>query len=81
MAREVFGSLNHRNTFLAVTAERSFLRAMGGGCASPVAAHARVVGHLLRLSASVFGNGRMHTAEASMPVSDPEKLEIGRAHV
>ena len=32
--------LNHHHTFQCVTAERAFLRAMGGGCQSPVAAYA-----------------------------------------
>ena len=36
--------LNHRETALAVLAEREFLRSMGGGCNSPVAVYARFVG-------------------------------------
>ena len=36
--------LNHFNTRQCVTAERAFLAAMGGGCQSPVAAYAEVVG-------------------------------------
>src|SRR5262249_10887241 len=36
--------LNHFNTFQAVTAERAFLAAMGGGCQSPVAAYAEITG-------------------------------------
>ena len=36
--------LNHFNTLQCVSAERAFLAAMGGGCQSPVAAHAEVAG-------------------------------------
>jgi hydroxymethylbilane synthase len=37
-----------------VTAERAFLRAMGGGCQSPVAAYAKVVRGNLHLRAISF---------------------------
>ena len=38
------GKLNDPETFACVTAERAFLRAMGGGCLSPVAAFAILKG-------------------------------------
>jgi hydroxymethylbilane synthase len=37
-------SLNHEPSFTAVTAERSFLQRMGGGCNIPVAAYAKATG-------------------------------------
>ena len=43
--------LNDRATAAAVGAERAFLRAMGGGCAVPVTAHARDSGEVLILEA------------------------------
>jgi porphobilinogen deaminase len=46
--------LNHYNTQQCVTAERTFLNAMGGGCQSPIAAYADVVGEQLRLRAVSF---------------------------
>lgn len=46
--------LNHYNTQQCVTAERTFLNAMGGGCQSPIAAYADVVGEQLRLRALSF---------------------------
>lgn len=49
--------LNHRETFLAVTAERAFLSGMGGGCQSPVAAYARIVGDKITMSAVSFRDG------------------------
>jgi hydroxymethylbilane synthase len=39
---DICEGLNHADTFQSVTAERAFLRGMGGGCQSPVAAYARV---------------------------------------
>ncbi|HYN86661.1 MAG TPA: hydroxymethylbilane synthase [Pyrinomonadaceae bacterium] len=46
-------ALDHAATRAAVTAERSLLRALGGGCQLPIAAHAVVLGGALRLTALV----------------------------
>ncbi len=40
--REKLRPVNHAATSAAVSSERAFLGALGGGCATPVAAHARV---------------------------------------
>jgi hydroxymethylbilane synthase len=66
--------LNHFNTFAAVQAERSFLQAMGGGCQTPVAAYARVVGHQLFLRAATYVNGTARFAEGRRVVREAEKL-------
>ena len=66
--------LNHPNTFQSVTAERAFLRAMGGGCQSPVAGYARVVGHQLHLRAASYREGTGKFAEGKRPVREAEKL-------
>ncbi len=39
-SRGLLAPLTHRATMLAVTAERAFLAALGGGCAVPIAAYA-----------------------------------------
>ena len=43
--------IDDRDTRLAVTAERAFLQAVGGGCTSSVSAHARVNGDRIEISA------------------------------
>lgn len=48
--------LNHFNTRVCVEAERSFLRTMGGGCQSPVAAHAWVALEKIRMNGVSFGS-------------------------
>ncbi len=68
--------LNHDHTFQAVTAERAFLAAMGGGCQSPVAAFAEVSGHRLSMRALSFATGPMQNAEGEK--SAPEAAELGR---
>ncbi len=45
------GKLNDQNTRFAVTAERSFLEAVGGGCTSSVSAHAKITGDRIEISA------------------------------
>jgi len=67
--------LNHYNTFQCVTAERSFLHEMGGGCLSPVGAHAEVVEEQIRLRAVSFIHGCRRT-EAARSVEEP--VELGR---
>ncbi len=47
-------SINHADTMLATSAERSFLKALGGGCSLPVAAFAEYLEGQLKLRGSVF---------------------------
>lgn len=67
--------LNHYHTFQCVAAERAFLHGMGGGCLSPVAAHAQIVGDALRLRAVSYREARVRRAEASRPI--PQAVELG----
>jgi hydroxymethylbilane synthase len=48
-----FAPLMHLQTWLAVTAERAFLSALGGGCSLPVAAHAYIEKSILYLHGRV----------------------------
>ncbi len=76
VVRDLCAALNHRNTFAAITAERAFLRAMGGGCQSPVGGYARVVGHQLWLRAVSYQSGKTGRGEARLPVAQAEALGI-----
>jgi hydroxymethylbilane synthase len=62
--------LNHFNTQQCVLAERAFLSAMGGGCQSPVAAYAEIIGHQLRLRAISFCNGSVRRGEVKGTIQD-----------
>ena len=63
--------LNHFNTFQAVTAERAFLRGMGGGCQSPVAAYAEIVGDKIHLRAVSFrDSATVKRGEAKRPIAE-----------
>jgi len=66
--------LNHFDTHNAVAAERAFLSAMGGGCSSPVGAHATVDAATLRLRAGSFLGDTVQHTEHSGDVHSPEAL-------
>jgi hydroxymethylbilane synthase len=59
----ICAGLTHLETFQAVTAERSFLNAMGGGCQSPVGAYAQISGENLTLRVISFLNNSPQRAE------------------
>jgi hydroxymethylbilane synthase len=50
---EIVQSLDHEPTRLACTAERAFLKGLGGGCLVPIAAHARIEADVMTLSGLV----------------------------
>jgi hydroxymethylbilane synthase len=50
---EALGKLEHKFTRVACTAERAFLRALGGGCQLPIAAYASVRDKKIRLDGLV----------------------------
>lgn len=66
--------LNHYNTCQAVTAERAFLKAMGGGCHSAVAAYAEAHGNLLHMQAVAEVGGKLQRAVARRPLTEPQAL-------
>jgi len=71
---EIIARLNHFNTHQCALAERSFLRGMGGGCATPVGAYAVVVGQQIHLRAISFTTGSAKRAEARRPLNEPGAL-------
>jgi hydroxymethylbilane synthase len=66
--------LNHFNTFQAVTAERAFLRGMGGGCQSPVGAHAEISGAKISLKAISFRDETVKRGEGKRPIAEAALL-------
>jgi hydroxymethylbilane synthase len=70
--------MNHAPTQWAVTAERSLLAALGGGCQVPIGAYATVAGERLSLQAVVVSPDGVHVVRdrSEGPVADA--LRIGR---
>lgn len=74
---ELLQPIHHRETFLAVTAERSFVKALEGGCSSPVAAYGVIQDEELRLIGQyVTPEGEIHTGSITGAAEDGEQLGI-----
>ena len=68
--------LNHDETLQCVTAERAFLSAMGGGCQSPIGAHAEVMGEEIRMRVVSFRDAKVKRAEAKRNFHEAAELGI-----
>lgn len=66
--------LNHLDTFHAVTAERAFLKGMGGGCQSPVGAYAQIEGDKISLKAISFRDEMVKRMEAKRVIAEAAAL-------
>lgn len=80
-AREACGALDHSATHAAVTAERAFLRALGGGCQVPIGAYARIESETLLLQGLVIapdGSQIVNGERAGAPL-DAEQIGAGLA--
>ena len=72
-------AIDHHETHRAVLAERAFVRALGGTCHSPIAAHARIDGDEISFACEILSeDGREQVAkEARFGLDDldaPERL-------
>lgn len=67
--------LNDIATWRCVTAERAFLRAMGGGCQSAVAAYAEIFGNEIRLRVVSYLGKNIQRGETRKPVQ--QAIELG----
>lgn len=67
--------LNHTDTWHCVTAERAFLRAMGGGCQSAVAAYAEIFGDEIRLRVVSYLGKNVQRGEMRKPFG--QAIELG----
>ena len=78
---EMASALEHRDTRLAVTAERAFLARLGGGCRLPMAALGIVEGDSLRLRGLIADpeGRRLLRGEVAGPASEAEAVGIALA--
>jgi hydroxymethylbilane synthase len=72
--------LNHRDTDLAVSAERFFLKYFGGGCHIPLGAHAHIEGEIIHLEGVVASLDGKSVIRKSMWGREPSSLGEELAH-
>jgi hydroxymethylbilane synthase len=74
---ELLAPLNHIPTWQCITAERTFLEALGGGCRAPIAALGVVENSELKLEGMVADIISRKIVRASMVDSDPSSGDLG----
>lgn len=77
-AREALSPLEHWATRQAVTAERAFLAALGGGCRAPIAAFGDVVGHNMELTGFLAGEDGSRPVFGRLNANSNEPVWVGR---
>lgn len=77
-AWQVCKRLSHRETEIAVTAERAVLAALGGGCQVPLGAHAVVEGREVTVQAIVISPDGERVVRHSGRASVEHAAELGR---
>ena len=75
---ELVGMLNHRDTRIAMDAERAFAHRLGGSCQSPIAAHARIGGRRLILDGLVAEPDGQRLLRDTLPGSVDDPAALGR---
>lgn len=76
--RALLAAVNDAATFASVTAERSFLHAIGGGCQLPYAAHGTVTGEQLQLVAAMFSEDGKTVKRATVTGKVAEAATLGQ---
>jgi hydroxymethylbilane synthase len=75
--RALLARINDENAAACTTAERVFLRALGGGCQVPYAAHATVADEQLRMIAATFTPDGKNVARAESIGSKNDPQDVG----
>lgn len=74
----VLAKLNHATTAAEITAERSFLRALGGGCRLPIAAFGKLEGQQLSLEGLVASPNGQSAVRDKVRGAVTEAEELGK---
>jgi hydroxymethylbilane synthase len=75
--------LNDRDSSIAITAERAFLKKLEGGCQVPIAAFARIVGTILQIDGLVgtIDGKKLITHHVEGPIERAETLGLQLAEI
>ena len=73
-ANELLNSINHPPSMIMVTAERSLLRGVGGGCQIPLGAQSSLSGKTVYLKGVMFSQDGSKKISAKASGTDPDKV-------
>jgi hydroxymethylbilane synthase len=76
--KALLASINHADSFAALTAERAFLEALDGSCRAPIAGHARIEGGCVKFVGLVITPDGRAFAGVSHEGNVRDALKIGR---
>ena len=78
---KIVTKVNHTDTFACVTAERSFMRTLGGSCSTPHATYAKINKKLIKITGLVCSNdGKMQYKETMCgSIDSPEQTGMDLA--
>lgn len=68
--------VNHPETAIAVKAERSFMKTLGGSCQIPIGAFAQIHGETMEIIGMLDKNGKVNKDSISGPINQGEKMGI-----
>jgi hydroxymethylbilane synthase len=77
LIQEIIAPLNHEQSWREVSAERAFLKALGGGCREPIAALAVAKGTSLRIRGMVANSATFEVMYADMKGGSSEAEQLG----
>lgn len=72
--QDLLSTIHNTDTFTAVTAERTFLQYLGGGCSLPVGAYAKVIGGVITINTIVISPDGQHKVKVMAEGNDPHDL-------
>ena len=75
---EIIQVLDHEATRLACTAERAFLKGLGGGCLVPIAAHATVENNVLVIKGQVASTNGLEVVSGQLNGASRDADALGR---
>ncbi|MBM4453381.1 MAG: hydroxymethylbilane synthase [Chloroflexi bacterium] len=75
--RSLMSYLNHQPTWHCITAERAFLKALGGGCRAPITALGSIAGTILKLDGMVAGVYSTKILRCSIEDTPTEAEKLG----
>ena len=78
---QLLDPINHAQTHFATTAERAFLKGLGGGCSSPVAAYGWFEADELHLRGRVIapdGSAQVQVHDGAICASVKDAIQLGR---